>query len=563
MEILAKNKPLLPIPRGLIAITPYAYNGIYSLTWLRAGVKLFCKEFSTWIMIIILLSRIDNHQWILIASKRGKQAIIMMEADMKDRTYIAIDLKSFYASVECRERGLDALDTALVVADESRTDKTICLAVSPALKAYGIPGRCRLFEVREKIREANSARRRKAGRYGLSGKSYSAKELAARPEKALDFVIAEPRMALYIEYSTRIYGIYLRHISPDDIHVYSIDEVFIDATDYLSIYRMTAEELARRMILDVLEETGITATAGIGDNLYLAKVAMDIMAKHIPPDENGVRIARLDEMEYRRKLWSHRPLTDFWRVGRGYAKKLEEKRIFTMGDIARCSVEHEDVLYDLFGVNAELLIDHAWGWEPCTMKAIKAYRPEESSIGSGQVLQSAYTADKARLVVQEMADTLSLDLLSKGLVTDQIVLTVGYDAESLNAGYKGIIKRDHYGRAVPKSAHGTENLLRYTSSAKALMDAATRLFDRIVDKDLLVRRMYISACSVIDEDKAGQGDLFSQGEQDADEERERRLQEAALSIKKRFGRNSLLRAMDLTEGATARERNRQIGGHKA
>ena len=485
---------------------------------------------------------------------------------MKDRTYIAIDLKSFYASVECRERGLDALDTALVVADESRTDKTICLAVSPALKAYGIPGRCRLFEVREKVREANASRRRNAGRSVLVGKSCSARELSLRPEKALDFVIAEPRMALYIEYSTRIYEIYLRYISPDDMHVYSIDEVFIDATDYISIYGMTAEELARRMILDVLDATGITATAGIGENLYLAKVAMDIVAKHIPQDGNGVRIARLDEMEYRRRLWSHRPLTDFWRVGRGYAKKLEEKRIFTMGDIARCSIDHEDVLYDLFGVNAELLIDHAWGWEPCTMKAIRSYKPEDSSIGSGQVLQSAYTAGKARLVIQEMADALSMDLLSRGLVTAQIVLTVGYDAESLSSGYKGIVKRDRYGRAVPKSAHGTENLSRYTSSSKALREAAARLFDRIADKDLLVRRMYISACGVIDEDKAAshtQQDLFAGEAQDGDEGKERRLQAAALSIKKRFGRNALLRAMDLTEGATARERNRQIGGHKA
>ena len=484
------------------------------------------------------------------------------------RTYLAIDLKSFYASVECRERGLDPMDTLLAVADESRTDKTICLAVSPALKALGLPGRCRLFEVREKMRDENAARARKAPGRRLSGSSHSASELREKAEKKADVIIAPPRMALYIRYSTDIYSIYLRHVAAEDIYVYSIDEVFIDATDYLQLYSLSAEEFARRMVLEILEATGITATAGIGTNLYLAKIAMDIMAKHARADENGVRIAALDEMEYRRKLWDHRPLSDFWRVGHGYERKLEGKRLFTMGDIARCSIDHEDVLYSLFGVNAELLIDHAWGWEPCTMKDIKAYRPDENSIGSGQVLQEPYTAEKARLVVQEMADALSLDLLDKGLATSQIVLTIGYDADNIrgNREYQGETKTDYYGRTVPRSAHGTEHLGAYTSSSRKLIDAAGRLFDRIADSTLLVRRITIAACAVIDEREAErrrQRDLLAEPDDGEAEKRERRLQETTLSIKKRFGRNALLRGMDLTEGATAKERNRQIGGHKA
>ncbi len=497
---------------------------------------------------------------------------------MKERTYLAIDLKSFYASVECAARGLDPMDTALVVADESRTDKTICLAVSPALKAYGIPGRCRLFEVKEKVREANEERRKRAPEGKLSStSSVSAAELRDNPSRALGFIIAKPKMALYMRKSAEIYGIYLKSISPDDIYVYSIDEVFIDATDYLALYHLSAEEFARKLILSVLEATGITATAGIGENLYLAKVAMDIRAKHIEADENGVRIARLDEMEYRRTLWTHRPLTDFWRVGRGYAKKLVEKRIFTMGDIARCSVENEEVLYRLFGVNAELLIDHAWGWEPCTMKDIKAYRPASSSIGQGQVLPCGYDADKARLAVREMADMISLDLVGKCLVTDQIVLSVGYDIENIRGrnDFHGETKTDFYGRTVPKGANGSAGLGGFTSSSRCIMDAVTELYDRITDRSLLVRRLYLTAVHVISEsdaerDEWRQGELFSDDgeeekrEMDAEERRkERSLQQAALSIKKKFGRNAILRGMSYEEGATAKERNMMIGGHNA
>ncbi len=494
---------------------------------------------------------------------------------MTERTYIAIDLKSFYASVECRERGLDPMDTALVVADESRTDKTICLAVSPALKSYGIPGRCRLFEVREMVRDVNASRRRKAPGGCLRRKSASAAELASDPSLELGFIAAPPRMALYIDYSTRIYRIYLRHIAPEDIHVYSIDEVFIDATDYLQLYSLSAHDFAMKLILEILSETGITATAGIGDNLYLAKVAMDIMAKHIPPDENGVRIAELDEMSYRRELWTHRPLTDFWRIGHGYARKLEERRLFTMGDIACCSIRNEEMLYRLFGVNAELLIDHAWGWEPCTIKDIKEYRPDSSSIGSGQVLQSPYSFAKARIVAKEMADALSLDLVDRRLVTSRIDLVVGYDQVNMNGNYDGRTKRDHYGRTIPKSAHGFVTFRSRTSSARRIINAAAEIFDRTVTPSLLVRRLYITAADVIpealNEEAARQPDLFEDHELEEkkreaelrETEKERRLQDATLSIKQRFGKNALLRGMSFEEGATARERNCQIGGHRA
>ena len=490
-----------------------------------------------------------------------------------DRQYIAIDLKSFYASVECVERGLDPLDACLVVADPSRTEKTICLAVSPALKSYGIGGRPRLFEVVQKVREVNRLR-------GRSGKSTSKKVLDAHPELAVDYVVAPPRMAHYIKYSTRIYEVYLRYVAPEDMHVYSIDEVFIDATSYLPTYKVTARELARKIIREVLAETGITATAGIGTNLYLCKVAMDIVAKKIPADKDGVRIAELDETTYRHLLWEHVPLTDFWRVGRGTAARLATYGILTMGDVARCSMEREDLLYKLFGINAELLIDHAWGWEPVTMDLIKAYRPETSSMCSGQVLQSPYTVPKARNVVLEMADSLSLDLVDKKLLTDQLVLTVGYDIESLagkdaGAKYQGKVTTDYYGRQVPAHAHGTVNMERPTSSGKMIMEKAGELFDRIANPELLVRRITLSANRLMREaDLQLQGrelqlDLFTDYEK-LDEERkieeeklarERRRQEAVLLIKKKYGKNAILKGLNYADGATQRERNRQIGGH--
>ena len=484
---------------------------------------------------------------------------------MKDRTYIAIDLKSFYASVECQERGLDPLDTNLVVADLSRTEKTICLAVSPSLKAYKIPGRDRLFDVVQRMKEVNAERRSKAPGHRLSGSSCLASELDRYPELAADYIVATPRMALYIDYSTRVYNVYLRHIAPEDIHVYSIDEVFMDVTDYLPLYRLTAEELATKMIHEVIKETGITATAGIGTNLYLAKIAMDIIAKHVKADKNGVRIACLDELSYRSKLWEHRPLTDFWRVGRGYGAKLEEHRLYTMGDIARCSLHNEDLLYRLFGKNAELLIDHAWGVETCTMKDIKDYRPSSNSLGSGQVLSEPYSYEKAKLVVREMTDLLSLDLVDKGLVTDQLTVGLGYDRENMKEGYSGSVKLDHYGREVPQSAHGSMNFPNPTSSSKQLIAAATEIFARIASPGLLVRRINVTATNVFSELERGhQLDLFSDsGEEQARLEKERKLQEATLSIKKRFGKNALLRGMNLEEGATAKARNSQIGGHKA
>ena len=500
---------------------------------------------------------------------------------MQEKTYLSIDLKSFYASVECMERGLDPMTTHLVVADQSRTEKTICLAVSPALKAYGISGRARLFEVVQKVKEVNAQRRRKAPGGVFTGTSHQAPQLLARPDLALDYLVAPPQMAHYISFSTSIYNVYLKYIAPEDMHVYSIDEVFLDVTPYLDTYGMTAEELARTILLDVLHTTGITATAGIGSNLYLAKVAMDIEAKHISPDENGVRIARLDEMSYRRNLWAHRPLTDFWRVGRGYAKKLEQQGLYTMGDIARCSLGrredyyNEELLYKLFGVNAELLIDHAWGWEPCTISDIKSYRPTTNSVGSGQVLKTPYPAEKARLVVQEMADLLVLDLVDHRLMTDQLTLTVGYDRENLtdpqrSLAYRGAVSTDAYGRAIPKHAHGTTHLAEYTSSTTEIVEAMTKLFDRIVNPQLLIRRLNVTANRVLREDclptqGLQQLSLFSDDGQQrkAQRKRERQKQQAILSIKKKYGKNALLKGMNFRDGATTRERNGQIGGHKA
>lgn len=507
---------------------------------------------------------------------------------MKDRTYIAIDLKSFYASVECMERGLDPMTTNLVVADSSRTEKTICLAVTPPLKAYGISGRARLFEVVQKVKEVNAERLKKAPGRVFSGSSFNDIELKSSPNLSLDYIAAPPQMALYIDYSTKIYNVYLKYIAPEDIHVYSIDEVFMDVTDYLDTYKISARELASKMILDVLNTTGVTATAGIGTNLYLAKVAMDIRAKHIPMDKNGVRIAELDEMSYRQLFWSHKPLTDFWRVGRGYAKKLEDHGLYTMGDIARCSIGkpteyyNEDLLYKLFGINAELLIDHAWGWEPCTIADIKAYKPASSSIGSGQVLHHAYTYEKAKLITREMADLLVLDLVDKRLVTDQIVLSIGYDIENLTSpelkkAYKGEITTDYYGRAVPKSAHGSINLSKKTSSTKLILDAVTELYERIVDRNLLIRRVNIAAnnvvkeCCVDNEEACEQLDLLTdyaavqakKEKEEAELTREKKIQEALLQIKKKHGKNAVLKGMNLEEGATTLDRNRQIGGHKA
>ena len=468
------------------------------------------------------------------------------------------------------------------MADTSRTEKTICLAVSPSLKAYGISGRARLFEVIQRLREVNNQRRLQSPGFRLTGKSTSDVELRQHPDWEIDYIAATPRMAYYIEYSTRIYQTYLKYIAPEDIYVYSIDEVFIDATQYLQSYKMTGHELARKMIADVLKTTGITATAGIGTNMYLCKIAMDIVAKHIPADKDGVRIAELDEMSYRRLLWNHRPLTSFWRVGKGIAQKLESYGIDTMGKIARCSLRNEELLYNLFGVNAELLIDHAWGWEPCTMEAVKAYRPETNSLSHGQVLQSAYDFKKARVVTQEMADGIALELVDKRLVTNQLVLTISYDSESLSdpeirAKYHGPVTTDYYGRKAPKHAHGTANLERMTSSSRLITEAVMALYDRIVNPDLLVRRINITTNNVIEESKASehnmpiQLDLFTDyeelerknNEEKAALEKERKMQEAVLNIKKRFGKNAILKGLNFEEGATAKERNQQIGGHKA
>lgn len=491
-------------------------------------------------------------------------------------TYIAIDLKSFYASVECADRGLDPLKTNLVVADQSRTEKTICLAVTPPLKACGIPGRPRLFEVVQRVDEINLERKRRSPGGMLGVSSCDCDELSAHPSYRLDYITATPRMSRYMEVSSEIFRIYLKYVAPEDIHAYSIDEVFIDASGYLKTYGLTAREFAALLISDVFRSTGITATAGIGTNLYLCKVAMDIVAKHIPADKNGVRIAKLNEMSYRRMLWDHRPLTDFWRIGGGYSKKLIQHGIFTMGDVARCSVENERLLYDLFGVNAELLIDHAWGYEPCTIADIKAYVPESSSLSVGQVLTEPYSFEKGRLIVREMADGLSLDLVDKGLVSDQIVLTVGYDVENLmnaekRANYVGTVKTDYYGRLLPKHAHGSVSLGRCTSSARLIVKAVTELYDRIVNKNFTVRRMYVVANHVVRacerKEEPEQLDLFTDYEQREREERglerETQMQRALLKIKKRYGKNAIVKGMDLEDGATTMSRNEQVGGHRA
>lgn len=506
---------------------------------------------------------------------------------MEKRIYLAIDLKSFYASVECAERHLDPLTANLVVADRTRTEKTICLAVSPSLKAYGIPGRSRLFEVEQAVKEINRERLAKAPRRRFSGSSFDDSVLRSSPELKLDYIAAPPRMALYMDYSARIYQIYLRYAAPEDIHVYSIDEVFIDITSYLEALNMTPYQLAGRILGEIRETVGITAAAGIGTNLYLCKIALDIQAKHVSPDASGARIALLDESSYRRELWDHRPITDFWRVGSGYAGKLARCGLYTMGDIARCSLggprdyHNEDLLYRLFGVNAELLIDHAWGWEPCTMADIKAYRPEAGSIGSGQVLHCPYPASRARLVLREMADALSMDLVRQSLSTHQLVLTVGYDIENLRGrrrqDYRGEITTDRYGRPVPRHARGTENLDRYTSSSRQILEAATALFDRITDPSLLVRRLTLTACHVLPEDAAASREQYRQlnlftdypprgqpGEEgDSASVREKNWQKALLQIRRKYGKNAVLRGMSLQEGATARDRNRQIGGHRA
>ena len=503
------------------------------------------------------------------------------------RTYIAIDLKSFYASQECIDRDLDPLTTNLVVADASRTDKTICLAVTPSLKALGVSSRPRLFEAQQKVRELNALRRAKAPGHTFTGTSCDARELAKNPALEIGFITAQPRMARYMEASNRIYSIYLRHVAPEDIHVYSIDEVFIDATPYLGPARLTAHQFTRRLLRDVLEDTGITATAGIGTNLFLCKVAMDIVAKRMEPDEYGARIAELDEMSFRQTLWDHRPLTDFWRIGPGYARKLEARGLYTMGDIARCSIGaagdfyNEALLYKMFGINAQLLIDHAWGWEPCSIADIKAYRPSSNSLGSGQVLHEPYSSQKARLIVREMTDLLTLDLVDKGLVTDQIVLTLGYDRENLTdpkirAQYHGAVTFDHYGRAVPKHAHGTAHLPRRTSSTDAITATMMALFDRIADPALLVRRVNIAALHVWPEKLAQREEaprqmcIFSDEDEDrlrdleeAQRAREKRRQLAILAIRKKFGKNAILKGMNFEEGATTIDRNRQIGGHRA
>lgn len=496
--------------------------------------------------------------------------------DKEQHIYVSIDLKSFYASVECQERGLNPITTNLVVADSSRTEKTICLAVSPSLKSYGIPGRARLFEVIQKVKEVNIERKRKAPNQTFTGSSYDNTAILKNPDLELSYIIAPPRMGFYMKYSTNIYNIYLKWFSSDDIYVYSIDEVFIDVTHYLKTYHMTARELVTHVIQDVYKNTGITATAGIGTNLYLCKIAMDIVAKHVEPNKNGVRIAGLDELTYRKLLWNHRPLTDFWRVGNGYAKKLESHGIYTMGDVARTSIQNEDLLYKLFGINAELLIDHAWGWEPVNIKQIKEYKPESNSISSGQVLHCPYDYEKTKLIIKEMTELLTLDLVKKNLVTNQIVLTVGYDIENLTDPfiknlYKGEITTDRYGRKIPKHAHGTINLDHKTSSTKIIMDAVMKLYERIINKQLLVRRINITVNNVVDEFTEKnkkiyeQIDLFTDYQQKAEklqkEKMEKELQKAMIGIKNKYGKNAVIKGMNLQDGGTTIDRNKQIGGH--
>lgn len=496
---------------------------------------------------------------------------------MDSKIYIAIDLKSFYASCECVERGLEPLKTNLVVADRERTNKTICLAVAPSLKQYGLPGRARLYEIVSKVLEINKERRKKINYKSFTGKSYDDNELKNNPYLELDYIVAKPRMSLYLNYSTRIYNIYLKYISPEDIHVYSIDEVFIDATNYLKLYNLTPYELTRKIIQNILDETGITATGGIGTNLYLAKVAMDIVAKHVDADKDGVRIATLDEISYRKLLWNHTPITDFWRIGRGYAKRLFENKIYTMGEIARKSLDDEEFFYKLFGINAEILIDHAWGYEPCTISDIKKFKPKINSLSSGQVLHTPYDYQKARIIVSEMTDSLVFDLVDKNVVTNQIGLIISYDIENIENGYKGNIEKDRYGRLMPKESKGSVNLDRYTSSTKIITDNMLNLYDQIIKKSLSVRRINIVFNNIIDSLEASnkkitkQLDLFSSGEELEKEEinlekeldKEKKIQKTILNIRNKYGKNSILKGTNYVEGATARERNRQIGGHQA
>lgn len=499
-----------------------------------------------------------------------------------DKVYVCIDLKSFYASVECRERNLNPLTTNLVVADSNRTEKTICLAVTPSLKVYGIPGRVRLFEVIQKVKEINDQRKKKIGGNEFVGKSCDATKLKQNPNLELDYIIAPPRMAYYMQYSTKIYQIYLKYVAQEDIFSYSIDEVFCDVTSYLKTYQMTARELVTKMLQDVYKQTGMTATAGIGTNLYLAKIAMDIGAKHVKPNEFGVRIAGLNEMTYRKMLWNHQPITDFWRVGKGYAKKLAEHRMYTMGDVARCSIKNEELLYRLFGINAELLIDHSWGWEPCTMDLVKSYKPEDKSISSGQVLHCPYDFEKTRLIVKEMTDLLVLELVEKNLVTSQMVLTIGYDVENLTNPsirrlYQGEVTEDRYGRAIPKHAHGTINLENYTSSTRKIMEKVMELYDRIMNKNLLVRRINVTANHIINENDEKEDETIEQLNLFVDykaiqrkkqaekikDQKEKSLQHTIININRKYGKNAILKGMNFESGGTTRERNQQIGGHKA
>jgi len=497
--------------------------------------------------------------------------------EKKDRIYIAIDLKSFYASVECVEKGFDPLNTNLVVADSSRTNKTICLAVSPALKSFGVPGRPRLFEVEQKVKQLNEERRLKTWNKKITGKSCLKDKLDDDNSLAIDYVVAIPRMALYIEYSTKIYDIYLKYVSKDDIHIYSIDEVFIDATEYLSTYKMSAHQFALKMIEDIMINTGVTATAGIGTNLYLAKVAMDIVAKHLPADKDGVRIAELDEMSYRKILWAHEPLTDFWRVGPAYMRRLAKYGIHTMGDVARFSLRSDGVLYDEFGINAELLIDHAWGHESCTMKDIKKYKPENNSLGAGQVLMEPYTYEKAKVVLKEMVDNLCLDLVEKGLVTDGVNLYVSYDNSNDLRGYKGEIVKDYYGRRNAKPASGSVSLKNFTSSVSVLRQAFLYIYEATVDPSLKIRRLNLSCTRVVpkrkveNKEKIEQFDLFSDPEKIIEaednikeiEKKDEDLAKAIINIKQRFGKNSILKGTNYEEGATGKDRNNQIGGHRS
>ena len=499
-----------------------------------------------------------------------------------NKVYIAIDLKSFYASVECVERGYNPLNTNLVVADDSRTEKTICLAVSPALKAFGVPGRPRLYEVVQIVDKLNKERQRKV-RYKLNEESIYLDELKKDPKKKIGYVVAPPRMSFYMQYSTKIYNIYLKYISSEDIHVYSIDEVFIDATPYLKVYNLSPRQLAMKLVKEILNETGITATVGIGTNMYLAKVAMDIEAKHMQADKDGVRIAYLDEELYKQKLWNHVPLTDFWRVGRGYERRLHSHGLYTMGDVARCSLECEELLYKEFGINAELLIDHAWGIEPCTIKEIKNYVPSAQSLSSGQVLSRPYRYDETKVIVKEMTDLLVLDIVEKNFVTDQIVLTIGYDVCNLKQegvyAYQNIeVRKDFYGRDIPMHGHGTVRLNKLTSSTKIIMNATMQLFERICDKNLYVRRVNVCFANLQPpknkDDKKyeyQEYDLFTNIEDQIRQEeleeqyleKEHKLQEALIEIHNKYGKNAVLKGTNFEEGATTRIRNKQIGGHKA